>query len=93
LALYQVEGDFHSCNPGPVVAIATPYSKNKRVVSIVDTDVPGGTGVGLVAIIEVVALMIGEIVQVYSEARYDSPSTPGVGCRIPDANMERSTPV
>jgi phosphatidylserine decarboxylase len=79
LAFYQVQGDFHSCNPGPVIAIATPYSKNKRVVSIVDTDVPGGTGVGLVAIIEVVALMIGEIVQVYSETRYDSPSTPSVG--------------
>jgi phosphatidylserine decarboxylase len=76
---YQVDGDFHSCNPGPVVAIATPYSKNKRVVSIVDTDVPGGTWVGLVAIIEVVALMIGEIVQVYSEARYDSPTIPRVG--------------
>ena len=79
LALYEVLGDFHSCNPGAVVAMATPYSKNKRVVSIIDTDVPGGTGVGLVAMIEVVALMIGEIVQVYSELRYDSPSIPRVG--------------
>ncbi len=34
---------------------------------------------GLVAIIEVVALMIGEIVQLYSEARYDSPTIPRVG--------------
>jgi phosphatidylserine decarboxylase len=40
-----------------------PYSKNKRVVTIIDTDVEGGTGIGLVAMIEVVALMIGDIVQ------------------------------
>src|SRR5262249_1043782 len=78
-ALYQVDGDFHSCNPGPVVAIATPYSKNRRVVSILNTDVPDGTGVGLVAMIEVVALMVGEVVQTYSEHRYDSPRTPRVG--------------
>jgi len=78
-ALYQVDGDFHSCNPGPVVAVATPYSKNRRTVSIIDTDVPGGTGVGLIAMIEVVALMIGEVVQAYSEHRYDSPSVPEIG--------------
>ena len=78
-ALYQVDGDFHSCNPGPVVAVATPYSKNRRTVSIIDTDVPGGTGVGLIAMIEVVALMIGEVVQAYSEYRYDAPSVPRTG--------------
>ena len=78
-ALYQVDGDFHSCNPGPVVAVATPYSKNRRTVSIIDTDVPGGTGVGLIAMIEVVALMIGEVVQAYSERHYDSPSVPRIG--------------
>ena len=52
--------------PGAVVALVTPYSKNSRVVTIIDTEVPGGTGVGLVAMIEVVALMIGEVVQCYS---------------------------
>jgi phosphatidylserine decarboxylase len=51
----------------------TPYSKNRRVVTVIDTDVPKGTGVGLVAMIEIVALMIGEIVQCYSEHRYDDP--------------------
>jgi phosphatidylserine decarboxylase len=72
-AIYEVEGDYHSCNPSAVVTLATPYSKNKRVVTIIDTDTPGGSGVGLVAMIEIVALMIGEIVQCYSQVRYDGP--------------------
>jgi phosphatidylserine decarboxylase len=70
---YAIDGDYHSCNPSAVVSIATPYSKNKRVVTIIDTDVSGGTGVGLMAMIEVVALMIGDIVQAYSSHSYDSP--------------------
>lgn len=73
LAYYAIDGCYHSCNPAAVVAVATPYSKNKRVVTILDTDVVGGTGVGLVAMIEVVALMIGDIVQAYSEQGYDDP--------------------
>ena len=70
---YFVEGDYHSCNPGAAVIMATPYSKNRRVVTVIDTDVEGGTGIGKVAMIEVVALMIGDIVQCYSESRYDDP--------------------
>ncbi len=70
---YAIDGEYHSCNPTAVVSVATPYSKNKRVVTIIDTDVPGGTGVGLVAMIEVVALMIGDIVQAYSAQGYDAP--------------------
>jgi phosphatidylserine decarboxylase len=70
---YELNGRYHSCNPGAVVEIATPYSKNKRTVTIIDTDVDGGTCVGLVAMVEVTALMIGDIVQCYSEERYDSP--------------------
>jgi phosphatidylserine decarboxylase len=70
---YAIDGGYHSCNPSAVVSVATPYSKNKRVVTVIDTDVPGGTGVGLVAMIEVVALMIGDIVQVYSTEEYDAP--------------------
>lgn len=71
--IYEIEGDYHSCNPGAVVAVATPFSKNRRVVTIIDTDVEGGTGVGLVAMIEVVALMIGQIVQCYSDVGYAAP--------------------
>jgi phosphatidylserine decarboxylase len=70
---YAIDGDYHSCNPTAVVAVATPYSKNKRVVTIIDTDVPDGTGVGLVAMVEVVALMIGDIVQAYSSEAYNAP--------------------
>lgn len=70
---YAIDGAHHSCNPAAVIAVATPYSKNQRHVVVIDTDVPGGTGVGLVAMIEVVALMIGEIVACYSEERYDAP--------------------
>jgi phosphatidylserine decarboxylase len=70
---YEIDGGYHSCNPGAVVQVITPYSKNKRVVTIIDTNVPGGTGVGLVAMIEVVAMMIGDIVQCYSAERYDNP--------------------
>ena len=70
---YAIDGDYHSCNPTAVVAVATPYSKNKRVVTVIDTDVPGGTGVGMVAMIEVVALMIGDIVQAYSSNKYETP--------------------
>jgi phosphatidylserine decarboxylase len=71
---YEIAGSYHSCNPGAVVQVITPYSKNKRVVTIIDTDVPEGTGVGLVAMIEVVAMMIGDIVQCYSSERYENPS-------------------
>jgi phosphatidylserine decarboxylase len=79
---YEIAGKYHSCNPGAVVHIERPYSKNKRVVTIIDTDVPGGTGVGLVAMIEVVALMIGEIVQCYSDCRYEHPKPIETGMRI-----------
>lgn len=70
---YVIDGSFHSCNPGAVVSMATPYSKNRRVVTIINTDVSGGSKVGMVAMIEVVALMIGDIVQCYSRTRYDEP--------------------
>lgn len=70
---YALDGDYHSCNPSAVVALATPYSKNRRYVTVIETDVPGGSGVGVVAMIEIVALMIGEVVQCYSEERYDNP--------------------
>lgn len=73
LDIYEVEGDYHACNPQAVVSVITPYSKNKRVVTVIDTDVAGGTGVGLVVMVEVVALMIGEIVQCYSEHLYEDP--------------------
>ena len=71
--IYELDGTFHSCNPQAVVALATPYSKNRRVVTMIDTDVEGGSQVGRVAMIEVVAMMIGEVEQCYSAERYDDP--------------------
>ncbi len=70
---YEIAGRYHSCNPSAVTRIVTPYSKNKRVVTIINTDVNGGTHVGRVAMIEIVALMIGEIVQRYSRHQYFNP--------------------
>lgn len=71
--IYEIQGAYHSCNPGAVVRMVTPYSKNRRVVTIIDTSVPGGSDIGLVAMIEVVALMIGDIVQCYSDRQYEAP--------------------
>lgn len=73
VAIYNVDGRYHSCNPSALITTASLYSKNRRVVTIIDTDVPGGTAIGLVAMVEIVALMIGDIVQTYSEERYDHP--------------------
>lgn len=70
---YVVEGAFHSCNPTAVIEVATPFSKNRRAVTVIDTDVEGGSHCGLVAMVEVVALMIGQIVQAYSEHEYEQP--------------------
>lgn len=80
LEVYEVTGGYHACNPSAVVEVMTPLSKNRRVVTIFDTDVPGGTGVGRVAMVEVVALMIGEVVACYSDVRYENPRplTPGM---------------
>jgi phosphatidylserine decarboxylase len=84
---YAIDGCHHSCNPDAVVSIATPYSKNRRVVTIINTDVPGGSQVGQVAMIEVVALMIGDICQAYSARRYENPQPVAVGLQ-----MERGAP-
>ncbi|MBN1932270.1 MAG: phosphatidylserine decarboxylase [Desulfobacterales bacterium] len=79
---YCLEGDYHSCNPGAVISEVTPFSKNKRVITIFDTDIAGGTNVGLVAMVEIVALMIGEIVQCYSSHRYDAPKPMELGMMV-----------
>jgi len=73
LDTYEINGNYHSCNPGAVVQSVTPYSKNRRILTIIDTDVENGSQVGLVAMVEIVALMIGRITQCYSRERYDNP--------------------
>ncbi len=71
--IYEIPGGYHSCNPGAVIQTVQPYSKNKRVVTIISTDVPDGSCVGLVAMIEIAALMVGDIVQCYSSEKYEAP--------------------
>ena len=85
--IYEISGRCHSCNPGAVVSMVTPFSKNRRVVTIIDTDVPGGSGIGLVAMIEIVAMMIGDILQCYSTHGYDDPLD-----IAPDMFLERGCP-
>ncbi len=87
LDIYELPGGYHSCNPSAVLAESTPFSRNKRVVTVIDTDAIGGTGVGRVAMIEIVALMIGEVVQCYSETRYDDPRE-----IVPGMFLERGCP-
>ncbi|MGC8925710.1 MAG: phosphatidylserine decarboxylase [Calditerrivibrio sp.] len=70
---YEIEGKFHSCNPYSTITVVTPLSINRRAVTIIDTDVPNGSNVGLVAFIEVAAMMIGKIDQRYSDVKYESP--------------------
>ena len=71
--IYEINGVFHSCNPGAIVKSVTPCSKNRRMVTVIDTDVENGSRVGLVAMIEIVAMMIGRIVQCYSDRKYHDP--------------------
>lgn len=79
LDVYEVDGAHHSSHPQASIILVTPYSKNRRVVTLLDTDIAGGTGVGIVAMVEVVALFFGEVVQRYSERRYDDSREVRVG--------------
>ena len=52
------------------------------MVTIIVTEVPGGSHAGYVAMIEVVALMIGQIDQCYSPVAYDNPKMMQIGMMI-----------
>jgi len=79
---YTIDGAYHSCNPSAALAMGSIHARNRREVTIIDTDIPGGTGIGLVAMVEVVAMMIGDIVQCYSEERYGHPAPIQIGLRL-----------
>ncbi len=85
--IYGIDGHYHSCNPSALIAMASLYCKNRRLVTIFDTDVPGGSGVGLVAMVEIVALMIGDLVETYRGERYEQPRP-----LRPDAVVRRGSP-
>lgn len=79
---YSVSGRYHSCNPNATVQLLNSFSKNRRVVTMIDTDCPGGSHVGSVAMVEVVALMVGRIEQLYSVHEYDNPRPVKKGMRL-----------
>jgi phosphatidylserine decarboxylase len=67
-----IEGAFHSCNPTALVSFDAPYTLNRRSVTIIDTDVAGGSNVGIVAVVCVAAMMIGDIAMAYSAQGYEA---------------------
>jgi phosphatidylserine decarboxylase len=72
--VYEAGSAYHSCNPTANIELVTALSKNRRSITVINTDCPGGSGVGLVAMIEVVALLIGRVRQAYSEHLYRDAS-------------------
>ena len=36
--IYEIDGQYGPCNPGAVIAQTAPCSKNRRVVTVMDTD-------------------------------------------------------
>jgi phosphatidylserine decarboxylase len=78
-----IEGRFHSCNPTALIRFAGSYAFNRRVVTVYDTDVALGTQVGIVAQVDVAAMMIGQIESRYSENRYAAPRALRVGDFVP----------
>ncbi len=76
---YSLDGNYHSCNPNAIIQLASLYSKNKRIITVIDTNVEGGSGIGKVMMIEVVALMIGDIAQCYSTKKYQDPQPVQLG--------------
>jgi phosphatidylserine decarboxylase len=71
--VYEIEDPCQPYHLRTRVSLLTPFSKNRRIITIVQTDAPGGAGIGAVAIIEVVALLGGRIEQCYSTREYLSP--------------------
>jgi phosphatidylserine decarboxylase len=65
-AARQVPGGYHSVNPIALARVPNLFCKNKRDVTLVDTD-----HFGRVAIIEVAAITIGTIVQTYAPGRVE----------------------
>ncbi|MCL4234420.1 MAG: phosphatidylserine decarboxylase, partial [Deltaproteobacteria bacterium] len=76
---YPLAGRYFSVNPRAIRALPHVLSDNARAIAILDTDIEGGTGVGLVAVIPVAAQVIGKIVWAASERGYDDPKAVASG--------------
>ncbi len=78
-----IEGRFHSCNPTALTRFPGSYAFNRRVVTVYDSDVHGGSGVGFVVQVDVAAMMIGVIESRFSTHRYDHARQIAVGDFVP----------
>lgn len=76
---YPLAGRYFSVNPRAIRALPHVLSDNARAVAVIDTDIEGGTGLGLVAVIPVAAQVIGKIVWASSERGYDEPKAVAPG--------------
>jgi phosphatidylserine decarboxylase len=74
-----IEGAFHSCNPLAATRLRNSYPRNRRAVTVYDTDISNGSGVGIVVQVDVAAMMIGQIVGCYSERKYEQPAPLRIG--------------
>ncbi len=88
LDVYSLDGAYHSCNPLVASHEIRPTSRNARLITIVDTEVAWGSQVGIVAIVEVVALLIGRIEQCYSAHCYESPQALEPGMHVYRGNVK-----
>jgi phosphatidylserine decarboxylase len=78
-----IEGRFHSCNPTALIRFPGSYAVNRRAVTFYDTDVQDGSHVGIVAQIDVAAMMIGQLESRFSTYRYAHPKALAVGDFVP----------
>jgi phosphatidylserine decarboxylase len=78
-----IDGKFHSCNPSALTRFTGSYAFNRRTITVYDSDVAGGSQVGLVAQIDVAAMMIGQIESRYSAVRYNNARALAVGDFVP----------
>lgn len=78
-----VEGAFHSCNPTALTMFPRSYAVNRRAITVYDTDVEGGTQVGLVVQVDVAAMMIGRIESRFSAVEYRDPKPVVTGQFVP----------
>lgn len=78
-----IEGQFHSCNPTALARFPGSYAFNRRTVTVYDSDVEGGSGVGTVVQVDVAAMMIGQMESRFSAHRYENSRAIVVGEFVP----------
>lgn len=77
--VFLLDGLYYSVNPIALRSVGHVLSKNARQVMIIDSDAPGGSGLGRVALIAVAAQVIGGIAMSYRDPAYENPRAPRAG--------------